>query len=1433
MRDDRLATAAPSIANAASGLGALAFGRKSGNAGSAKHLAFLPLDALELDLSDPEQRDFGDYELIEQLGQGGMGVVYRARQKSLEREVALKLLSAGPWASPEFIARFQREAQSAARLTHPNIVAIHEIGQHAELNFFSMALVRGSNLEQRLEAAGPLPPREAARLVRSVAEALDYAHRLGILHLDLKPANVLVDENGEPQIADFGLARRLDETLSAEGSQISGTPSYMAPEQAQAKHRRIGVATDIYGLGAILYELLGGRPPFLGATLRQTLQQVIESDVEPLRRAHPSIPEDLDAICIKCLAKDPDQRYVTARGLAEDLARFLEGRPVSVRPLSRWERTRRWARREPKVAALIAGVALALLAGLVATTLQWRRADASADDARRNLWATRAETAQQALAGGDGFRGLRALSTNLTEMEAAGVAGAAAIERQRIGTILANAPQLVDLIRLPQGERGTSLAIAPDGQSFAVATDSPGSRGRRHVRAYALDGLREIWSTPTNGRTFLMAGGDAEAPHSALHYTADGRFLLVSVIEQPVVPAPRYSDMIAFDARDGRVLWPENLPEKQADIVYDDAMRHALVRYRSDPSLRWPDSAQFYDVDGWRAIGPRHTRATTLDADLWLPAPDGDAWLGTRDSVRLSLYDVPALTPRWTLQLPQASLVRAWTFSHDGGRLALGGVDGAVRLVDAADGHAELLGTGPAARVLRVAFSADDRTLAAEDENGQLWIWDVETRLARTAPLPLLRAGSSGAQIRFADDTLFGASLADNGDAELAYVTLTPPAPFNNAAVPGAVRIHANTIFGTAFDVSTRAHRLVLGAGTGLVEVWNLPASPLLDGNAAPWPPAVQTFDGVRLPIVDGDTARIVDAASGTPLSPPLRHPEPVRFAELSPDGRALVTIAGRTVRVIDPQTWTVRGAPIVLPQTPLRAVFAAAAPLLVLTSIDYEGERLRERIERIDLERGALRGSALNVDSITDFAIDAEGRYALVATWNSVDHTSAGPVRIALDDGAASCAPKVDEYWSFALAADGRSGWFDDATNAGAKLRRFDLETCREIAIAEPGVRVDAVLKARSGGGVAVHRGGKEALILFGADGRREAALGDALADPMRDFALSTDGERAAFATRNAVHLLDARHGRRLSAPLTAPIAGDDGIARLAFSPDGTRLLARTINGRWLLWQLPPSALDAAMLTGLAGVLDPDPTGRLADADVNALRARLRRADPLDAAAAQSFATAAPVVFAAAENTGVDARFVPLDLGAAINVPLVGKTWNEPAEGGDLPTLAPGPQRFLGVDYRVTGGIQLDGGGTALALAPELRRSAVVPVADVAARRVHVLALMHIPSPRGVPPRPFARVVLIGADGRETALEIRTVRDITTHGNPNGAAASARIAWVGVESAQVRAGEPAEPGSHVYAVTLDVPPATGPIRGLRFEVADGPMERDAGTAGT
>lgn len=1407
------------------GLAELAFGSltRADDAGGGQHLALLSPETLELDLSDPAQRQFGDYELLERIGEGGMGVVYRARHLPLDREVAVKLLSAGPWASRDFIARFEREAQNAARMQHPNIVTVYEAGSFEGLHFISMRLVEGRSLSASLGPGRCMAPKSAAALMRVVAEGVGYAHSLGVLHLDLKPGNVLLDGAGVPYVTDFGLARRLDAALTIENDEVSGTPSYMAPEQAIVRARKLTAATDVWGLGAILYELLTGAPPFRAASAQATLKLLLEGQVRAPRRLQPGLPIDLQAIVLKCLEKDPARRYATARALADDLERFVEGRPVLARPLNVAQRVARWARREPKLAATALLAFGILVIGLVATTQQWRSARASAREARDNLWATRAQAAQQALAAGDGFRGLRPLIANLVEMETSGRSGEAAIERQRIGTILANAPQLVGLLALPRGETASSIAISPDGRRFAVATYENSSALARRVRQYDLATLRQAWAVSTEDRTFLGGGGDFAAPRGNLHYTSDGRFLLLSTQEQPVVPAPRTSDMIAIDARDGRILWPGKLPERQSDIVYDEVPKHALVRFRSDDSLRWPDSAQFYEVDGWKPVGPRHTVATTLAADFWLPAPDGHAWLGSRDSTKLALYTVPALKPLWSLQLPQASLIRAWRFSHDGRRIALGSVDGAVRLADAGNGQAQEFKTVPGGRVQWLEFSPDDRTLAALDENGQLWTWEVNTGAPRSAPLHLLHNDIIVARIRYDGDTLFGEGLGLT-DGELGYVTLGPRAVFNNEAVPGVTRLHDISGLSTAFDVSIKAQRLITGSIGNLIEIWRLPPSPLREARAAPMQPLVQTFDGERLVTVKGNTVRVIDAVTGAPVSPPLQHPEPVGFADLAPDGRSLVTIAGRTVRVIDPVTWKLRGAPIVLSQTPERMALAQAAPVLVATMPTYEGDERRTVIQRIDLSRATPLGKPVRIEGLQYFTIDVTGRHALIAT---LSRTRPAAIKwILLSDGAATCTPKLGDVWNIALAADGRLAWFAVAApNApAAKLQHWDLEACRELPVAEQTqLQPNAVVMAL-GAGLIVHRGGNEELMQVDAGGRETAAVGEAIPGAMYEFALSMDGERAAIATRNAVHLLDAHTGRDLSAPLAAPIAGDDAIAKLAFSPDGTRLIARTIDHRWLFWNLPRTTASSAELARLTRALDPHPGERLSDADIKALNAQLRA---VATSRSPAGASAVPIVFAPATGAGIDPRFVPLDLAPAINEPLVGKTWSEPLAGGDLATLAPGLQRFLGVDYRVDGGVQLSGGGTATALGPELLRSKRIAVPDITARRVHVLAFMHIPMNSGVPPRAFAYVVLLGADGRETRLEIRTVRDVVTHGaNPKTAALTARIARVGMNSESVRTGgDPAQPWSAVYAVALDVPPGTGPIRALRFDVADGPME--------
>jgi tetratricopeptide (TPR) repeat protein len=319
------------------------------------------------------------YQILGELGRGGMGVVYKARQVGLNRVVALKMILAGGHAGAHDLARFRAEAEAVARLQHPNIVQIYEVGEHEGRPYFSLEYVDGGNLAHHIDGQ-PQPPRRAAEVLKALAEAMDCAHRAGILHRDLKPANVLMAPGRDapvvgagaerpplagwvPKVTDFGLAKRLEEEAgqTREGA-ILGTPSYMAPEQAAGKVRELGPAVDIYALGAVLYDLLTGGPPFRGSTVMDTLQQVLHQEPVPPARVTAKVPRDLETICLKCLEKEPKKRYASAAALADDLGRFLSDRPILARPTPAWERAYKWARRRPAQAALALVISLSLLA---------------------------------------------------------------------------------------------------------------------------------------------------------------------------------------------------------------------------------------------------------------------------------------------------------------------------------------------------------------------------------------------------------------------------------------------------------------------------------------------------------------------------------------------------------------------------------------------------------------------------------------------------------------------------------------------------------------------------------------------------------------------------------------------------------------------------------------------------------------------------------------------------------------------------------------------------------------------------------------------------------------------------------------------------------------------------------------------------------------
>src|SRR5206468_546178 len=310
--------------------------------------------------------ELGDYELLEEVGRGGQGVVFRARQKSLNRTVALKVISLGQWASKAHLKRFRLEAEAAARLEHPSIVPIHEVGERDGSCYFSMKFVEGGQLDEVVRRT-PISIRQAAELIAKVARTVHYAHEHGILHRDIKPGNILLDQKGEPHLTDFGLARLIETDSTVTRTQeVLGTPSYMAPEQAVGNNAAVSRVTDVYEIGAVLYHLLTGQPPFAGGTTYETIKLLLDTEPRQPRLLNPKIDRDLSTICLKCLEKDPKRRYASALALAEDLEHWLKHEPIRARRTGVFTHARKWVRRNPSIAAMTATLlALAVPLGVV------------------------------------------------------------------------------------------------------------------------------------------------------------------------------------------------------------------------------------------------------------------------------------------------------------------------------------------------------------------------------------------------------------------------------------------------------------------------------------------------------------------------------------------------------------------------------------------------------------------------------------------------------------------------------------------------------------------------------------------------------------------------------------------------------------------------------------------------------------------------------------------------------------------------------------------------------------------------------------------------------------------------------------------------------------------------------------------------------------
>lgn len=622
-------------------------------------LADEPAGSLRLDLV----RYFGDYAIEGEIARGGMGVVYRARQISLNRPVALKMILAGQVAGGVEVARFRAEAEAAAALDHPNIVPIHEVGQHQSQNYFSMKLIDGGSLSGRAgDFKGDL--HAAARLIATVARAVHHAHQRGILHRDLKPANILVDERGSPHVTDFGLARHLtsDSGITRSGA-VMGTPSYMAPEQAGADRGAVTIASDVYGLGAILYELLTGRPPFRGDSVAETLLLVREREPARPRGLNPAVDRDLETICLKSLEKEPRRRYESAEALAEDLERWLSGEPIAARPVSTTERALKWARRRPAIAGLLAAVMGVGFVGMAGILFEWRRAELAliqaedrADAARRATEAalaarnreTRAREAAQKSAKQEADARLKEAEQK-QKAEAALAAKAAALERADGLRLAAEAsaarhsdPALGLLLGLEGIKRAPShITFAPLYASLAdcrevrtIEVRGPNTESWRDRTvtsvAYSADGTR-LLSTSKEGpaRVWDAASGKlmAELDDLGLHsvaarFSPDGARIVTTAMGYADVlhrdgKTYCYTDRMArlWDTRTGReITHLRGHTSRIVTAVFSPDSRRVLTA-SWDGSARLWDAASGKELRVFQPVRPLPLLTAQFDPD--------------------------------------------------------------------------------------------------------------------------------------------------------------------------------------------------------------------------------------------------------------------------------------------------------------------------------------------------------------------------------------------------------------------------------------------------------------------------------------------------------------------------------------------------------------------------------------------------------------------------------------------------------------------------------------------------------------------------------------------------------------------------------------------------------------------------------------------------